>query len=448
LNLSGGAELPNNPNLNMNSSPKVSTNKPTRVRFMILFLLFMGTVINYLDRTNISVAAPSIKQALHLDPVKLGFIFSSFGWTYALMQIPGGWFLDRFGSRIAFGFSLVFWSLATFFQAFAKGFGILFGLRLGLGFFEAPSFPTNNRVVTAWFPAKERGFATSVYTAGEFVGLAFLTPILFWMLSTYGWPSIFIATGIIGLIWSLIWFKFYRDPNESKYINEAEMNYIREGGGLADSMGEKEKLSWAKVSHLFKHRQLIGIYIGQFAIVSTLFFFLTWFPTYLVTAKHMTILKVGFYASVPYIAAFIGVLCGGGLSDWMLRRGFSTGTARKIPIIAGLLLSSCMVFANYTSSVGLVISIMSIAFFGQGLSGISWTLVSDISPRELVGLAGGVFNFMGNLAGIVIPLVIGFIVNDTHSFNGALFFETCVALVGALSYIFVVGKVKRIEIES
>jgi ACS family D-galactonate transporter-like MFS transporter len=419
--------------------------KPTRARYMILFLLFVGTAINYLDRTNISVAASSIQAEMNLSPATLGLIFSGFAWTYAFMQIPGGWLLDRFGPRLAYGVSLILWSLFTLLQGFAKNFSVLFGLRLGLGLSEAPAFPTNSRVVAAWFPQQERAFATGVYTAGEYIGLAFLTPFLFLLLSTFGWPSVFIVTGVIGLVWAIFWFKLYRDPKDSKYINQEEMEYIRQGDGLADSAGEIEKLNWSHLGHLFKYRQFWGIYIGQFAIACTLYFFLTWFPTYLVNVKHMTMLKAGFMASIPYIAAFIGVLVGGYCSDKMLKKGVSLGAARKIPIITGLLLACMIVLANYTTSIGLIITIMSIAFFGQGMAGIGWTLVSDIAPRKLVGLAGGVFNFAANLSGIITPIVIGFIVEKTHSFNGALFFVGGVALVGVLAYVFILGEVRRIE---
>jgi ACS family D-galactonate transporter-like MFS transporter len=377
----------------------------------------------------------------------LGLIFSAFGWSYAFMQIPGGWFLDRFGPRLAYGSSLVLWSLFTLLQAFAKNFGILFGFRIGLGLSQAPAFPTNNRVVAAWFPQNERAFATGVYTAGEYIGLAFLTPFLFWLLSSFGWSSIFIVTGLIGLVWAVFWFKLYRDPKDSNKINQAEMKYIREGGGLAESAGAPRQFRWSDMGHLFKYRQFLGIYIGQFAIASTLYFFLTWFPTYLVTAKHLTMLKAGFIASIPYIAVFIGVLFGGFWSDKMLKKGLSPSLARKTPIITGLLLACLIILCNYTTSIGLIITFMSIAFFGQGMAGIGWTLVTDIAPKELVGLAGGVFNFAANLSGIITPIVIGLIVNQTNSFNGALLFVGAIALLGALAYIFVVGEVRRIDVK-
>lgn len=156
--------------------------KRSRARFMILTLLFIATAINYLDRTNMAVAASAIQDDLGLDPAMMGLLLSAFGWTYAFMQIPGGWFLDRFGPRLVNGISLILFSLFTLFQGFAKNFGVLFGLRLGLGFAESPAFPSNSRVVAAWFPQKERALATGVYTAGEYVGLAIATPFLFWLL--------------------------------------------------------------------------------------------------------------------------------------------------------------------------------------------------------------------------------------------------------------------------
>jgi MFS transporter, ACS family, D-galactonate transporter len=438
--------------LKQDDTNSTNTFKPTkqkkrsRARFIILFLLFIGTAINYLDRTNMAVAASAIQGDLGLDPAMMGLLLSAFGWTYAFMQIPGGWLIDRFGPRLIYGISLVGFSLFTLLQGFAKNFGTLFGLRLGLGFAESPAFPSNSRVVAAWFPQKERALATGVYTAGEYVGLAVATPFLFWLLSSFGWHSIFIVTGVIGLVFGLVWFKVYREPKDSKYINKEEMDYIREGGGLADSVGEKQKVSWSQMGHLFKHRQFWGIYIGQFSVASTLYFFLTWFPSYLVQEKGIAMLKAGFVGSIPYIAAGIGVLVGGYWSDKMIKRGVSVGIARKTPIIIGLLGACSIVLANYTSSTSLVITIMSVAFFAQGMSAITWTLVSDIAPKELVGLAGGVFNFAGNLAAIATPIVIGLIVSATNSFNGALVFVSIIAFIGALSYIFIVGDVKRIEL--
>lgn len=420
--------------------------KPSRTRFMVLTLLFIVTAINYLDRTNMAVAAPSIKGELGFDAATLGLIFSAFSWTYAFMQVPGGWFLDRVGPRVAYFWSCFLWSFFTFAMGFGRNFVSLFGLRLAIGFSEAPAFPTNSRVVASWFPKQERAMATAVYTAGEYVGLAFLTPILFWISTTWGWQAIFYITGGIGLIFAGVWYLYYRDPKDSPTVNEAELEYIRQGDGLAEKAVTGAKINWADLGELFKHRQLWGIYIGQFATNSTLVFFLTWFPTYLVAEKHMPMLKAGIYAAVPYIAAFLGVLVGGYWSDTMLKKGYSLSTSRKLPIITGGLGCGLIVLANYSNDFNTIISIMSVAFFCQGMAALGWVIVGDVAPSKLVGLAGGVFNLFANLSGIITPIVIGLIVQATGSFTGALIFMSCIALMGASSYIFLVGEIRRIEV--
>jgi ACS family D-galactonate transporter-like MFS transporter len=316
-----------------------------------------------------------------------------------------------------------------------------------LGITEAPAFPLNSRVVGTWFPSHERGLAIGVYTAGEFGGLAIFAPVLAIILSNWGWPAMFAICGGIGVLFAVVWFFAYRDPKQSRRVNQAEIDYIREGGGLVETVAASRRFSWADVVELLSHRQLWGIYIGQFAVGVTLWFFLTWFPSYLVTARHLSILHAGFYASIPYISAMLGVLFGGAFSDGLVRRGVSVGVARKTPVILGLLGASTIMVANYISDINVVIAVMAVAFFCQGMSNMSWTLVSEMAPRELQGLTGAVFNFFANVPSFVTPLVIGFILAATNSFNGALIFVTVVDLIGVLSYIFVIGRVYRIELK-
>jgi len=418
----------------------------SRARWGILALLAVGTMINYLDRTVLGIAAPSMTKELGIDAATMGLVFSAFSWTYAAAQIPGGIFLDRFGSKRTYFLSVVFWSAFTLFQGFVGGLTSLLTFRFGLGVSEAPCFPTNSRIVGTWFPQQERALATGTYTVGEYIGLAFLSPLLFWLLASYGWRSLFIVVGIVGLLFGAVWWLRYREPQDSRTVNREELDYIAAGGGLAKPAADAGSgFAWSKIGTLLKQRQMIGACLGQFAGNSTLVFFLTWFPTYLATERHMGWLKVGFFAVMPFIAASIGVMLGGIVSDWLLRRTGSANIARKGPIIAGLLLASTIIMANYVDGDATVIAILSIAFFGQGMVGLGWTLISDIAPRNYMGLTGGVFNLMANLAGIVTPLVIGLIVSSTGSFVDALLFVGGVALVGALSYIFILGDVKRIE---
>ncbi|MCW0211224.1 MAG: MFS transporter [Achromobacter sp.] len=422
--------------------------RPTRSRYLIMVMLFITVVINYLDRSNLSIAAPALKDEFGLDTVHEGLILSAFGWTYAAMQIPGGWLVDRVSPRVLYAAALILWSAATFFMGFAGSFVILFVLRLAVGALEAPAYPINNRVVTTWFPERERATAIGFYTSGQFVGLAFLTPVLAWLQHHYGWHMVFVSTGLLGIVWGVLWFMIYREPRQFKGANAAEIELIQQGGGVVDldrrTREKKAPFSWNDLGLVMSRRKLWGVYLGQFCLTSTLWFFLTWFPTYLVKYRGMDFIKSGFLASVPFLAAFIGVLCSGVLSDFLIRRGATVGLARKLPIILGLLISTSMIGANFTDSTPWVIFFLALAFFGNGLASITWSLVSTLAPVRLLGLTGGVFNFVGNLSSICTPIVIGFLVTK-DSFAPAIVYVSSLALLGALSYILLVGKVERIE---
>ncbi|MBH3441546.1 MFS transporter [Pseudomonas luteola] len=426
---------------------QVQAQPASRSRYFIMVLLFVTVVINYLDRSNLSIAAPHLAQDLNIDPVHMGLILSAFGWTYAAMQIPGGWLVDKVSPRVLYPIAIALWSLATIGLGFVGSFIGLVILRLAVGALEAPAYPINNRVVTTWFPEGERATAIGFYTSGQFVGLAFLTPVLIYLQQTFGWHMVFVVTGGIGIVWAAIWYLIYREPKDFKGANAAEVALIEQGGGLVDLEKKNQSRAafrWADLWAVLNKRKLWGIYIGQFCLNSTLWFFLTWFPTYLVKYRGMDFIKAGFLASVPFLAAFLGVICSGLLSDWLVRRGVSLGMARKLPIISGLLISTCIIGANFVDTPALIIACMAIAFFGNGLASITWSMVSALAPARLLGLTGGMFNFIGNLASISVPIVVGLLV-DGNNFAPAITYIGITALVGALSYGLVVGKVERLE---
>ena len=378
------------PNPTAAAQPAVTVRRSRR-RIGILALLAIGTMINYLDRTVLGIAAPKLTAELGIDPAIMGILFSAFAWTYALAQIPGGLFLDRFGNKVTYFLSLTLWSLFTLFHGMAVGLKTLLLCRFGLGISEAPCFPVNSRVVSAWFPQQERAKATAVYTVEE-------------------------------------------------------REHIENGGGLSAPTDQQVAFSWPLVRQLLSKRQIIGASIGQFAGNTVLVFFLTWFPTWLATERHMPWLKVGFFSILPFVAAAGGVMFGGWLSDKLLKATGSANLGRKLPIVAGLLMASCIITANWLESDLAVILVMSFAFFGQGMVGLGWTLISDIAPKGLGGLTGGLFNFCANLAGILTPLVIGFIVAGFGNFFYALIYIGGAALLGVVAYLFILGDVKRIEL--
>lgn len=432
-----------------------TTPRATRKRFGVLVMIFISVVINYMDRSNMSVAASAISEDLDLNAIQIGLIFSAFAWTYSILQIPGGALVDRVRPRILYSCVLTAWSLATLVQGFANSLLAMIGCRMAIGFFEAPSYPANNKIVTNWFPAQERATAIAVYTSGQFIGLAFLMPVLVLIQTHLGWRGLFIVSGLIGIVWAVIWYWLYRDPDEHPGINQAERDYITQGGGFdsttshrkdSDNNDPKSKgLAWTELKQAFSYRKLWGIYIGQFCLGGMLIFFLTWFPTYLVKYRGLDFLQSGFLASIPFLAAFIGVLLSGFTSDYLVRKGVSNEFARKAPVILGMLLSTSIIGANYTDSTFWVIFFLSIAFFGNGLASIAWVFVSLMAPKNMIGLVGGSFNFIGGLSAVVVPAVIGVLAND-GDFKPALFFIACLAVIGLCSYLFLVGKVERIDI--
>jgi ACS family D-galactonate transporter-like MFS transporter len=406
-------------------------------------------MINYLDRTVLGIAAPFLTRDLGLDAAEMGIVFSAFSWSYAVLQIPGGIFLDRFGTRITYFIAASFWSAITALMGVVHSLEALLLTRIGVGVFEAPCFPANSRILAIWFPQHERARANGIYSFGQYVGLGFLSVPLFWLTQRLGWRGLFFIVGGFGVLFSILWWMLYRNPADSRTANAEEIAYIEAGGG-GEYTGAPVGFRWRHVAALLKHRQVLGASIGQFGGNSTQVFFVTWFPTYLVTARGMTFIQAGFVTSLPYIGASIGVLAGGFFSDLLLKRTGSANLARKLPIVGGMLLASTIVAANYVpaGNDAAVILIMSIAFFGQGMTNLGWTVISDVAPKKLIGLTSGIFNFSANLAGIITPLVIGIAFQMTGSFVGPLAYIAVVALIGALAYSIVLGDIHRLEVET
>ena len=434
--------------------------KQTKVRYLILAMLFLVTVINYADRATLSITGPVISKELGISAAEMGFIFSAFGWAYVLGQLPGGWLLDRYGSKIVYGLSIFTWSVFTLMQGsigfLAGGAAVmmLFALRFAVGFAEAPSFPGNSRVVAAWFPGQERATASAIFNSAQYFATVIFAPLMGWLTHSFGWHWVFGVMGGLGIIMAGVWMKTVYAPKDHPRINQAELDHIAAGGGLINmDDGRKAAASaqggakWDYIRQLFASRMMVGIFLGQFCINAITYFFITWFPVYLVQARGMSILNAGFIASIPAICGFVGGILGGVMSDAMLRRGYSLTAARKTPIVLGMLMSMAMIACNYTDLQWVVVSLMALAFFGKGIGALGWAVMSDCAPKEITGLSGGVFNMCGNISSITTPIVIGYIIQTTGSFNGALVFVGANALIAAVSYLVIVGEIKRMELK-
>lgn len=433
----------------------------SRARFGILAMLFVVTVLNYADRATIGVAGPVLTQDLGISSVQMGYIFSAFSWAYVAGQLPGGWLLDRFGAKKVYAWSILLWSLFTMMQGAVHYFDAtiavvaLFALRFMVGLAESPSFPANGRMVAAWFPVAERGTASAIFNSAQYFATVMFAPIMAWIVHALGWQDVFYVMGALGVVLAVVWLRtMHNSPLDHPGVSESERQHIESGGALLAGQDPKAgavvtapapKLAYLR--QLLANRMLLGVYVAQYCVNTLTYFFLTWFPVYLVKERGMTVLNAGMVAAIPAICGFAGGVLGGVVSDWMLRRGHSLTLARKVPIVIGMLLSTSMIACNYVDLQWLVVAIMALAFFGKGLGALGWAVVADTSPKEIAGLSGAMFNTFGNIAGITTPIVIGYIVQTTHSFNGALVFVGAHAVIAVVSYLLVVGEIKRVQLK-
>jgi ACS family glucarate transporter-like MFS transporter len=393
---------------------------------------------------------------MNLSPQRMGYLLFGFGWAYALGQLPSGGLLDRFGSKRVYGIAIILWSTFAFltgcagFVKASLAFTAIFILRILSGLAQSPVFPGNGRIVAAWFPTSERGRASAIFNSSQYFALPIFAPIFGGLLNRFGWHSCFWFMGAVGALLTVVWFTNIYGVKDHPRISQAEVDTIERGGGLvntdASAAAKKNTLTWSTVKMLLSYRMLVGVYIGQYCITTLTWFFLTWFPLYLAQARHMSVLKVGFAAAIPGLCGGFGGILGGIISDELLRRGCSLSFSRKLPIMAGMALSMTIIACNYASSQTIMLLFMSISFFGKGIGALGWTVISDTSPKGMVGMNGALFNLCGNLAGITTPLIIGYIVEKTHSYNGALVFVAVIAFCTIVSYGPIVGEIKRLDL--
>src|SRR5580765_4303215 len=347
----------------------------THIRFLIVFMLFFVSSLNYADRASLSITKGGLSADLHLDPISMGYLLSAWGWSYVIAQIPCGWLLDRFGSKRVYGVALFLWSLFVFLMGFAgllngrAAFAMLLALLFLAGFALAPAFPGNGRFVAAWFPAKERGTAAAIFNASQYFSLVLFAPFMIWIVSKLGWKYVFWTLGALGMALTPVWFKLMHSPKSHPRLSDAELQYIAAGGALVNmdtslAAGARFTVKWAHVRQLLANRMLIGVYLGQFFITTLTYFFIQWYPGYL-EHRGMSILTAGFITALSALFGCVGVSLGGLFSDWLLRRGHSLSFARKLPIVAGMLLFGIMVLCNFIETRFLIIAVMCLAFFGK-----------------------------------------------------------------------------------
>ena len=410
-----------------------------KARWLMIIMCFAATTINYVDRATMSVAAPFIQHDLGLNPAMMGFLLGGFFWTYAVMQLPAGWLVDRLGPRLTYTLAVGWWSVFTAATALVNSAGVMFGLRLGLGVGEAGSYPANAKVAALWFPKAERGIAAGIFDSGSRAGSALSLPIVAALVAVLGWRAAFIATGALGLVWIVAWLLIYRDPDRHHSVTPAEYAALR--AAQPESAGG-EKVSWLS---LFRYRTVWGMMIGFFCLNFVFYFFTTWFPTYLLEARGFSLKQLGTVGMLPALAAIPAAWVGGWVSDSLFRRGWSLTAARKTCLVGGMLMSSVITLSAFAPSVTVALVLFTVCYASIAFAGANiWALPADVAPTPgHVASLGGIQNCASNLSGIAISTFTGIMLTITH---GSFVVPLCVAggfcVLGAFVYLFVVGRIE------
>ncbi len=422
----------------------------SRFRYFILFMCFMGIAINYLDRANMSVALPFIDQELNLNltNTEKGLILGAFFWAYDGMMLFAGWITDKLGARKSFSLAAIWWSVFTAVTPLANSFWSFFTVRFFLGAGEAPAYPAATKAASRWFPKSERAFATAVIDSGSRVGTVLALPIVTAIIAFATWHYSFIILGAVGIVWAFFWYVTYRDPGEHPRANDLERQYIIQNGARTDDNDDSEaqKIRWVD---LFRYRTVWGMMLGFFCLNFVIYFFLTWFPTYLKTARGLNLTELGLYGMLPGLAAVVTAWIAGLAADQAIRNGANITKVRKIIMVGGMLggaaiLPAALVESLYAALFFLAISYSSLAIAATAI----WSLPADVAPSSRhVASIGGIQNFASNIAGIISPFLFGFLLDMFDgSYTPSFMMAAIMALVGAFSYAFIVGRAEPLPV--
>jgi sugar phosphate permease len=417
-----------------------------RQRHVILLLVTTALGLSVVDRAAFSIAGPLLVRELGIGTIELGWLFSAFTWSYVLAQLPSGWMVDRLGARLTVLGALCLWAVCSVTMAgaawFAHAFAVLAVLRTLMGALQAPIGPAAGSSIAAWFPSAERGMAGALFASSNYLALALITPVLGWMASRCGWQSMFLLLALLVALLGMAWWLRFELPRRHRRVTPAELAHIAGGGGAINMDMRAPSAPSATLSNLrwmLTQRMVAGILLAQYGMSAVTWFFISWFPIYLVQGRGMSLAGAGAAAALPGLCGFAGGLLTGLFSDRLLRRSGSLSRARKLPIYLGtglmvLSFGTCPFAGNNV----LVVALLSAAMFGKGLASLGWTLVADVFPPRMLGLAGGAFNSAANVSGIITTVVTGYLIAATGSFDAALWlmavhagiaFASCACLV-------------------
>ncbi len=413
-----------------------------RRRWGIGLLLGSGILVSFLDRINLSVAAPQLQRVFDLGPADLGFLLSAYSWTYTALQIPMGLAVDRLGvTRIGRWGSLL-WTIASGVTAVAGGFWGIVAARLLLGIAEAPSFPAVSKATGHWFPRNERARATAIFDASAKFSNVLGIPLIGIAVVRLGWRWGFGITSAISFVYFVAFCVLYRDPSGDARLSRREREYIISGGAVPE--GASGAGTSDMMGYLLRQPKVWGLTIGFGAYGYSFYLFLTWLPAYLVSTSGMGILKSLSFTATPWaVATLTDLAVGGWLIDALIARGADETRVRKTVLVAGMLLGLAVVGATRTTNPLWAIFWLSISLGGLAAAApVGWSLPSLIAPKGGVGAVGGIMNFAVNAMGIAAPIATGLIVKYTHSFTDAFLAAAVILVIGILAFVVLLGKIE------
>jgi len=405
-------------------------------RWFVVGLLFLAGVINYLDRAALSIAAPLIQKDLDFSHAQMGIVFSSFFIGYALFNFVGGVLSDKIGAKKVFGASMGIWSIFCGATALASSLVSLIVLRVLFGMGEGPFSSSNSKMVNNWFPRREVASAIGVISSGTPLGGALAGPVVGYMAIRFGWRWAFVVIMLLGLLWLVVWtLTTTEQPQEDKRVKPEELALIVAGQQQASSMEHAPEGEKVGLKFYLKQPIILATAFAFFAYNYVLFFFLSWFPTYLTEAHHMSLHDMSIATVIPWVLGSIGLAAGGFVTDMILRITGKPLLARRIVLSVCLGVAAvCVGFAGRVESMEGAVALMSVSIFFLYVTGaVYWAVIQDTVRRENVGGVGGFVHLLANLAGVIGPAVTGFIVQATHGAYGSAFvLAGAVAVLGAL----------------
>lgn len=403
-------------------------------RIKLIMVLFVCMVIMGLDRSSVSVAAPIMMEELGITPSQMGLLLSAFFWTYTLCNIPAGRLADRFGAKKVLGGAAAIWSIASALTGCMSNLIGLMAARMGVGVGEAGVFPTMAKIAAEQFPGRERATATGCYLAGARLGYALTPVVIGFLIAQFNWRLAFIITGVGSLLFCLFWF-FWYDEQKGRVVAKS-MN--------AEIQLEKQTVPWLK---LLTNRNILGLFVAKFGANYLYFMFLTWIPSYLVMERGFSILEMGFYASLPFVVAFITQPLTGFISDFIIRRGFSKTLARKGVLVAAQALSATIIAVAFVDDPMIAILILTVNIAAAStIGGMMQTMASEVSPLGMAATVTGAMNTVGAIAGVLAPTLTGIIVEMTGSFQMALLVAGGLIVLAAVIILFVIQKIEPIRL--